>query len=409
MTLSLAQLADRAGVDEAYVHRMIELGALDRLEDGYGEREIHLVALLHRWEAAGLAPESVLEAVEKGDLSLSFLETPGLFELPGLLDRTYRELAAETGVSLQLVLGLHEAIGFAKPDPDDRIREDDPTLVEVARAFMEGGASESAVRRMFHVYGGNLRRLATAVADVYRGEIERQLRESGMGDSDLMGHGARLGHRYGSLARRALVAIYERHHKHVWTDHSIDRAERILERAGLYRRIERAPAICFVDLTGYTRLTEEQGDEVAARLAASLATLVEEISLRHGGQAVRWLGDGGMFHFADPKAAVLAALEMVERAPAEGLPPTHIGIQTGPVIFQDGDVYGMTVNVAARIAARAGAGEVLTSEETVARVQGPEVQFARVGPAALKGVAEPVVIYRARGSGEGSSEPRLLG
>jgi adenylate cyclase len=77
-----------------------------------------------------------------------------------------------------------------------------------------------------------------------------------------------------------------------------------------------------------------------------------------------------MFLFSDPKAAVLAALEMVERAPAEGLPPTHIGIQVGPVIFQDGDVYGMTVNVASRIAARAGPGEVLMSEEAVAHVQG---------------------------------------
>jgi adenylate cyclase len=393
--LSLEQLADRAGVDEAYVHRLIELGALDRLEDGYDERQIHLVALLHLWETAGLAPESVLEAVKKGDLSLSFLETPGLFELPRRLDRTYRELASETGLSLQLMLGLHEAIGFAKPDPDDWIREDDPILVELARAWMEGGASEAAVRRMFRVYADNLRRLATAVADVYRGEVEKRLRESGIAESELLGHGASLGHRYGSLAQRALVAIYERHHQHVWTDSSIDRAERVLERAGLYRRVERPPAICFVDLTGYTRLTEEQGDEVAARLAASLATLVEEISLRHGGRAVRWLGDGGMYHFTDPKAAVLAALEMVERAPAEGLPPTHIGIQAGPVIFQDGDVYGMTVNVAARIAARAGAGEVFTSEETVALIDGPEVRFERVGPASLKGVAEPLTLYRA--------------
>ncbi len=404
MALSLAQLADRAGVDEAYVHRLIELGALDQLEVGYGEREIHLVALLNRWEAAGLAPKRVLEAVEKGDLSLSFLETPG-FELPGRLGTTYRQLAAETGVSLELILTLHEAIGFAKPDPDDRIREDDPTIVEFAQAFLEAGASEVAVRRMFHVYGDNLRRLATAVSDVYRGEIEKQLRDSGMAESELMGHGARLGHRMGSLMRQALVAIFERHHRHVWIDYSIGLAETALERAGLRQRVERPPAICFVDLTGYTRLTEEQGDEVAARLAASLATLVEEISFRHGGRAVRWLGDGGMFLFADPKGAVVAALEMVERAPAEGLPPTHIGIQVGPVIFQDGDVYGMTVNVAARIAARAEAGEVLISEEALAHVPGPEVRFERVGPARLKGVAEALVIYRARAATSDSHAP----
>jgi adenylate cyclase len=112
-----------------------------------------------------------------------------------------------------------------------------------------------------------------------------------------------------------------------------------------------------------------------------------------------------MFLFADPKGAVVAALEMVERAPAEGLPPTHIGIQVGPVIFQDGDVYGMTVNVAARIAARAEAGEVLISEEAVAHVPGPEVRFERVGPARLKGVAESLVIYRARAAKSDSHAP----
>jgi adenylate cyclase len=394
VALSVEQVADRAGVDPAFVDRLLELGALDRVDDGYGDREVHLVAILHRWEAAGLAAESILEAVEKGDLSLSWLETPG-FDLPRRLDRTHRELASEAGVPLQLVLGLHEVMGFARPDADDRVRDDDPTLVEFARIFLEAGASEAAVRRMLHVYADNLRRLATAVADVYRAEVEKQLRQSGVGDSEIMEYGARVGHRMGRSAERALVAIYERHRQHVWTEYSIERAESVLDRAGLRRRVEQPPAICFVDLTGFTQLTEEQGDEVAARLAASLATLVEEISRLHGGRVVRWLGDGGMFLFADPKAAVLAALEMVDRAPAEALPPTHIGVHVGPVIFQDGDVYGMTVNVAARLAAQAEAGHVLITEETLPHVQTPGVRFERVGPASLKGVGEPVTLYRA--------------
>src|SRR6266511_774614 len=149
-------------------------------------------------------------------------------------------------------------------------------------------------------------------------------------------------------------------------DRDLGRSRRAaLERAGLYQRLSRPPAICFVDLTGYTRLTEERGDEVAARLAARLAALVEDISRRHGGKPVRWLGDGGMFFFKEPTAGMVAALEMVESAPGAGLPPTHIGINAGPVVTQDGDVFGRTVNIAARIAARAGPGEVLTSAETV--------------------------------------------
>jgi class 3 adenylate cyclase len=147
-------------------------------------------------------------------------------------------------------------------------------------------------------------------------------------------------------------------------------------------------------LTGYTRLTEERGDEAAAHLAARLADLVEDISRGHGGKAVRWLGDGGMFLFKDPADGMLAALQMVEDAPAAGLPPTHIGIQAGPVVSQDGDVFGRTVNIASRIAGRAGASEVLTSGETVELVHDSRLRFLEVGVASLKGVARPVTLYR---------------
>jgi class 3 adenylate cyclase len=198
-----------------------------------------------------------------------------------------------------------------------------------------------------------------------------------------------------ALVKVTLAAIYERHRQHVWTQHSVETAELALERVGLYQRAQRTPTICFVDLTGYTRLTEEQGDETAARLASRLGTLVDGVALRHAGRPVRWLGDGGMFLFPDATAAVRAALEMSEGAPAAGLPTTHIGIQSGPVVFQDGDVYGRTVNVASRIADLAEAGDVLTTEETMRRVEDARIDWTRVGPAELQGVARPVTLFRA--------------
>ena len=112
----------------------------------------------------------------------------------------------------------------------------------------------------------------------------------------------------------------------------------------------RPPAVCFLDLTGYTRLTEERGDEAAADLAGTLAALVRRTSQEHGGQAVKWLGDGVMFLFPDPGPGVLAALDMVDGVATEALPPAHVGIHAGPIVFQEGDYFGRTVNVASRIA-----------------------------------------------------------
>src|SRR5918999_5023564 len=160
-------------------------------------------------------------------------------------------------------------------------------------------------------------------------EMERPWAESGADESELMLRGADVGRRMAEPVLGTMRAIYERYRQHIWTGYGVQRTEMALERAGVLERARRTPAICFVDMTGYTRLTEELGDREAARLATTLGALVDEISRTHGGRAIRWLGDGGLFYFEDVEAAFLAALEMSERSPASGLPPTHIGVQAG--------------------------------------------------------------------------------
>jgi adenylate cyclase len=120
---------------------------------------------------------------------------------------------------------------------------------------------------------------------------------------------------------------------------------------------------------------------------------VEGISRRSGGRPVRWLGDGGMFVFREPDAAVTAAMEMVAQAPGSGLPPTHIGIHSGPVVFQDGDIYGSTVNVAARLSARAAPGEILVSKPVADRIR-QRGRLEPVGPVELKGLSQPLEVWR---------------
>jgi adenylate cyclase len=394
--LSLEELADQAEVDPEYVRRLIELGALERKTgpDPYGPSDVGRVRLLRAWEAAGLSVEAVMSVVRAGELSISWLDTPGM--APGeRLDLTNQELCEKEEVPMTLIQALHDALGFAPPDPADHAREGDPELVRLVRAFLSVGAGEGPTLRLFRVYADSLRRVAAAEAELYESQIEQPLRRSGLGEGELIEHGVTFGDRVISSLERALLDIYHRHRQHVWIEHSINHAEVALEQAGLFEKVPRPPAICFVDLTGYTRLTEERGDEVAAQMATSLASLVEDISRRRGGRPIRWLGDGGMFHFKEPGAAVLSGLDMVESAPRAGLPPMHIGIHTGPVIFQDGDVYGRTVNLASRIASYADAGQVLASEETVRRSPDREVRFQPIGPVSLKGIAKPVTVYQA--------------
>jgi adenylate cyclase len=104
-----------------------------------------------------------------------------------------------------------------------------------------------------------------------------------------------------------------------------------------------------------------------------------------------------MFHFRDPAGAVVAALEMVRGVVAAGLPPAHVGIDSGPVIVQSGDYYGRTVNLAARIAEYARPGEVLVSEavRTAAASREQGIRFVDIGEVDLKGVSGSVQLFSA--------------
>jgi adenylate cyclase len=390
----IREFAERANVPEGFVRRLVSVGALPGEEEGLGPREVRRARLLHSWEAAGLPVEAIVALVDRGALSLTFLDAP-VMATPERLDQSYEQLAADRGVPLALVQALHQALGFAPPDPADRAGEDDVTVLDVAELFRATGADDQATLRLLAVYADSLRRIAKAEADYYENNIARRLRGTGLDERQLIEFGTRFGDRIIALLERAIFMVYRRHREHIWTEHAINHVEEALEGSGLAERVPQPPAICFVDLTGYTQLTEERGDEAAAHVAGRLASLVNDISRSRGGRPVRWLGDGGMFHFREPWTAVLAGLDMVERAPAVDLPPAHVGIHTGPVISQDGDVYGKTVNLAARIASYAPAGQVVVGEETAHRSGDDELRFEPLGAVDLKGVAQPLPLYRA--------------
>ena len=296
-------------------------------------------------------------------------------DLPERLDRSYEQLAADRGVPMSFLQALHQSLGFAPPEPRDRAGEDDATMLEVAGLFRGAGAADDATLRLLAVYADNLRRIAKAEADYYEAHIERRLRAAGLDERQLIEIGTQLGDRVIGLLERVLLMVYAAVASTSGPS-TPSTTSRRRESSGLQARVPQPPAICFVDLTGYTRLTEERGDEAAAQVAGRLVALVNDISRRRGGRPVRWLGDGGMFS-REPGPAVVAGLDLVERAPVVDLPPVHVGIHTGPVISQDGDVYGGTVNLASRIASYAQAGQVVVSEETAQRSATPSCGSSR--------------------------------
>ena len=136
------------------------------------------------------------------------------------------------------------------------------------------------------------------------------------------------GMRQGSEQLRA--TLYDRHLENYIFQQAIEIFEAAMEEAGYDPpRDRKAPAIAFLDMGGYTLLTQKAGDEAAAELAATLAGIVQRASRDYGGEPVKLLGDGVMFHFPQPERAVACGLELVELAERQGLPPAAWGPTSG--------------------------------------------------------------------------------
>jgi adenylate cyclase len=397
---SRQEVAQRAGVDPDDVDRLVELGILTpAAADAFSPGDVLRARWVQSLERAGVPLEGLAAAVRDGALSFSFLDVGAYDRFAGLSGTTFQELSARTSIPLELLTVVREATGFAEPDPEDTVRQDELSVVPVIELQLAQGFRRVAIERWLRVYGDSLRRIAETEAALWDSEVEMALVASGMTEDEMLHAQADLGSQMTPLIERALLAIYHGQQEHAWSRVFVEHVESALEAAGLYSRLERPPAICFLDITGYTRLTEERGDAAAADLAARLAGLVRRSAHEHDGTPVKWLGDGVMFYFRKPAAAVLAALEMVAAVGSHGLPPAHVGIHAGPVIFQEGDYFGRTVNLAARIAEYARPGEVLVSQEVAdAAADGRPVAFTEIGPVELKGVPGTQRLHVARRS-----------
>jgi adenylate cyclase len=394
---SIGDVADRAGVANDYVLMLVELGILSSDPDGhFSEGDVRRVRLLQTLERAGMRLQGVAAAVRSGKLSLGFLNTAAYDRLASLSDVTFREVSQKTGVPVDLLMVIREAVGFAEPQPEDRLRENELQIVPLVEAQISEGFRQTVIERWLRVYGDSSRRIAETEVDWWHTEVELPLLNSGMTPAEMIeaadSHAAQ---RIAPYLDQT-IAIYHGHQEHTWMKSILDGIEATLSEAGVYSRLERPPAICFLDITGYTRLTEERGDQAAAELAGTLARMVRRSSRSYGGKPVKWLGDGVMFFFPDPGSAVLAALDMVEGAANAGLPPAHVGLHAGPVLFQEGDYFGRTVNVAARIAEYARPSEVVVSQDVVEVVDAIPVSFLEIGPVELKGVSGALRLHTTR-------------
>ena len=393
--LSADLVIHQSGIDADRLAQLVALGILSPDEPGrYSQGDVRRVLLAKSLEDAGISLDLVGAAIRQGTLSLDFCDAPSYERLGAYASETFQQVSDRTGAPLESLAAIREAIGFPPPSPDDRLREDEMAIVPMVELAAAAGFRLGPLEGLLRVYGDCTRRIAEAEGAWWSSEVIAPALAAGKGAEELAA--IELSAQSSVLAEQTILGMYHAQQARAWTANLIEGFESLMTQAGIHSRLERPPAICFLDITGYTRFTQERGDDEAANLATMVAKLVQRTSVQQGGKPIKWLGDGVMFYFPDPGPAVCAALEMVDSLAATGLPPAHVGVNAGPVLYQEGDYFGQTVNVAARIADYARPGEVLISQAVVEASPPKGVQLVEVGAVELKGVAGLVQLLRAQ-------------
>ena len=404
------QLAAETDTSAERIGAMVEAGILrprqpDRFEAGdvppaqpdrFEAGDVQRVLVANAMDEAGLTLDLLRRGIELG--IVSFEQTPVIYPDPGPRSSgTVAELAADLGVPTETLLRVITALGLPRPDPETHLHvPDEEQLRAFFRAWQPLGGEELLLRAA-RVYGDSLRRAAEGWMNLFEEVVVGPIADRAVPWSEMSERAVVPGMPVIAAGRSMLGWLVDQHSTQSLNRLNFDAVERMLGLLGVPAAPRAPAAVVFADLVGYTRLTEERGDEVAASTATRLAIIADEIAAHHHGRLVKLLGDGVMLHFARPEQALPAALELRDAMTPAGLPAAHTGIHAGPVIRRESDYFGRTVNVAARLASQAGPHEILLTPELLEAagrlpdgIDAPEP----MAPLALKGIPEPVAALR---------------
>lgn len=383
----LEDVALYAGVDPARVQDFVDAGMLTPDASGsFREPDIARVRLVDSLVQAGLGLEDLSEAVRDQRLSLSYVDL--------LMPEPVRMIAISEESDAAPRLHYEDAVGpilGSYRRHGDPIREDDFAILGlVAEAIGLGAPPERVIQIIT-----TIAQAASRLTDLQRDWVDEVLlapaiERTGSPIAALDETSAsRL--RYREIGKEVTGLLMDRFVDEAIFGNLVELTERALSDVGI--RPTGQQTIVFVDISDYTRLAEERGDDESASQATRLTTFMAGLARRHGGRLVKSLGDGAMAHASDAKSGLAMAVAAVTGAESAGLWPLHAGVNSGPMVRRDGDFFGAAVNIASRVAGVAGPGEVVATESIMSAVDGGDYFFSPLGEFQLKNVGSAISLY----------------
>jgi adenylate cyclase len=386
---TLAHAAARAGVSPATVRRWVKAGLIPQYDGSWTPAAAAQVRIVARLRERGYTVEQIREASASGRLALGDVED---FLAVPEGRHTLRQSARATGLSPDLIERILVTLGLSALSVD-AISDEDLEMLKYVAAMLQAGLPEEAFTQIARVWGQALAQIAETEVRLFHMYIHEPLMRDGVPGREIAAQMDGIARELLPFTAPLMNWLHGRFLAHFVEQDVIGHMEADMgDQAPQLGRLR--VTIAFADLAGYTRLTEEQGEE---RAVSAVERFVEEVerTLPIDARVLKTLGDEVMVVGVDPVALAQWAVGFQAQAPA-GVPPPRIGIHYGEAIYRDGDYYGREVNQAARVVARAAGGEVLVTRTVADLAAGVDgLAFKLIGEVGLKGFSEPTELYLA--------------
>jgi adenylate cyclase len=386
--VTLAEVARELDVSPDTLRRWAREGLVPLPDDRWTPAALAHARIVARLRRRGHSLEEIRAASESGRLAYGFMED--LFPPRGET-RSLEEAAELSGLEPALVERIWTTVGFPAPSGDE-VSDDDLQLLRYIAAALGAGFPLVAFLQLVRVYGQALARIADAEVRLFHLYVHEPLIQDGVPNLEMAEEMEGLARELLPLASPIMDHVHQRYLQHFLDQDIVGHMELEVETGGDLDLGRVRAAIAFADLAGYTRLTEEAGEEEAVDIIERFVEAVQD-TLPDDARVIKTIGDEVMIVGSDASAVLDWAVGFQQLQTERPLP--RIGIHQGLTLYRDGDYYGRAVNLAARVGARAAGGEVLVTRPLV-DVGASHLEFERIGEVKLKGFSESTELFLAR-------------
>jgi adenylate cyclase len=387
--ITLTEASRIAGVSASTLKRWARDGLVPVDDGRWTPASAAQARVIARMRERGYSIDEVKDAAHGGRLAFGYTED--ILQVPE--GHYTREQAAElTGLEPELIERLMTLLGTPL-GAEGRLNEEDLRAMRHCAEILASGFPLVAFLQLVRVYAQSIRKVADAEVRLFHLYVHEPLMEEEVPPLEIA-------EQMGSLAAELLPMtgplmeyMHNRYLRFYIEQDVVGHMEADVGGGG--RGLARVSmTFCFVDLTGFTRYTEEEGDEEALDMIERFVDTVEA-TLPAEATIVKTIGDEVMV--VSPEPASLTEWAVGFLALFQERPQPRVGIHYGAAVFRDGDYFGGDVNLAHRVVSRALGGEVLVTESLVKAIKNSDfLNFETIGEVVLKGFPEPISLYIAR-------------